>query len=109
MRNTPATRWAPILAGREASVVLAGSCTDHIAVAKTTGQHIALAAGIPASATSVVVMPLDGSGLEVALNRDAPRNPASTMKLLTTYAALRTLHSTATHCEATTWAPTRCS
>lgn len=49
------------------------------------------AAGIPAGATSVVVMPLDGPGLEVALNREVPRNPASTMKLLTTYAALRTL------------------
>jgi len=48
-------------------------------------------AGVPPGATSVVVMPLDGSGLEVALNRDAPRNPASTMKLLTTYAALRVL------------------
>lgn len=49
------------------------------------------AAGIPRGAASVVVQPLDGAGLEAALNRDVPRNPASTMKLLTTYAALRTL------------------
>ncbi len=49
------------------------------------------AAGIPQSATSAVVQPLDGGVLEAALNRDVPRSPASTMKLLTTYAALRTL------------------
>ena len=48
-------------------------------------------AGIPLSATSIVVTPLDGPGLEATLNADVPRNPASTMKLLTTYAALRTL------------------
>lgn len=48
-------------------------------------------AGIPQSAASAVVMPLDGKGLEAALNREQPRNPASTMKLLTTYAGLRTL------------------
>ncbi len=48
-------------------------------------------AGIPQKAASAVVMPLDGDGLEAALNRDEPRSPASTMKLLTTYAALRTL------------------
>jgi D-alanyl-D-alanine carboxypeptidase/D-alanyl-D-alanine-endopeptidase (penicillin-binding protein 4) len=48
-------------------------------------------AGVPQAAASVVVLPLEGRGLEVALNRDVARNPASTMKLLTTYAALRTL------------------
>ncbi len=48
-------------------------------------------AGIPPSATSAVIQPLDGGALVAALNRDVPRSPASTMKLLTTYAALRTL------------------
>ena len=48
-------------------------------------------AGIPLSASSIVVTPLDGPGFEATLNADVPRNPASTMKLLTTYAALRTL------------------
>lgn len=49
------------------------------------------AAGIADSAASAVVIALDGRGLEAGLNRDVPRNPASTMKLLTTYAALRTM------------------
>lgn len=49
------------------------------------------AAGIPRGASSFVVMPLDGGTLEAADNADLPRNPASTMKLVTTWAALNRL------------------
>ncbi len=38
-----------------------------------------------------VVVPLDGGSLRLARHADTPMNPASTMKLLTTYAALETL------------------
>jgi D-alanyl-D-alanine carboxypeptidase/D-alanyl-D-alanine-endopeptidase (penicillin-binding protein 4) len=41
--------------------------------------------------TAFVVVPLDGGPLQLALRADVPMNPASTMKLLTTYAALSRL------------------
>ena len=45
-------------------------------------------ARIPATAVAIVVRPLDGATPLVEHNPDAPMNPASVMKLLTTYAAL---------------------
>ncbi len=48
-------------------------------------------AGIPRRASSFVVLPLDGGPLEAAENSGLPRNPASTMKLVTTWAALNLL------------------
>lgn len=52
----------------------------------------ALAQAHVAEANSAfVVVPLDGGPLQLARNQDAPMNPASTMKLLTTYAALESL------------------
>lgn len=41
--------------------------------------------------TAFMVVPLDGGALQLAQREDAPMNPASTMKLLTTYAALSRL------------------
>jgi D-alanyl-D-alanine carboxypeptidase/D-alanyl-D-alanine-endopeptidase (penicillin-binding protein 4) len=49
------------------------------------------AAGIPRSAATVVVAPLDGGALQWDDNEQQPMNPASTMKLVTTYAALHLL------------------
>lgn len=46
------------------------------------------AAGIRDSGVAVVVQPLDAAAPLLAHNADAPMNPASVMKLLTTYAAL---------------------
>lgn len=48
-------------------------------------------AGIASGASSVVVLPLDAGGLSASANADVPMNPASAMKLLTTYAALQML------------------
>jgi D-alanyl-D-alanine carboxypeptidase/D-alanyl-D-alanine-endopeptidase (penicillin-binding protein 4) len=48
-------------------------------------------AGIPDSAVGVVVQDLDAREPAVAINADAAMNPASTMKLVTTYAALELL------------------
>ncbi len=48
-------------------------------------------AGIPLDAVSLVVAPADGDETALSLNAAQPMNPASTMKLLTTYAALRSL------------------
>ena len=48
-------------------------------------------AAIPASASAIVVQPLSANGVSIAANESAPMNPASTMKLVTTYAALNLL------------------
>ncbi len=49
------------------------------------------AARIPADAAAVVVRPLDGGALTWDANAGKPMNPASTMKLVTTYSALHLL------------------
>ena len=51
--------------------------------------HDALArAGVPDNAAAIVVEPVDSGTPSVALRADAPVNPASVMKLLTSSAAL---------------------
>jgi serine-type D-Ala-D-Ala carboxypeptidase/endopeptidase (penicillin-binding protein 4) len=49
------------------------------------------AAHVPADAAAVVVLPLDDGALRWSANEKKPMNPASTMKLVTTYAALHLL------------------
>ncbi len=49
------------------------------------------AARVPSNAAAVTIKPLDGGALEWAANAAKPMNPASTMKLVTTYAALHLL------------------
>jgi serine-type D-Ala-D-Ala carboxypeptidase/endopeptidase (penicillin-binding protein 4) len=48
-------------------------------------------AAIPASASAIVVLPLAPGGVTIEANESQPMNPASTMKLVTTYAALSLL------------------
>jgi serine-type D-Ala-D-Ala carboxypeptidase/endopeptidase (penicillin-binding protein 4) len=48
-------------------------------------------ANLSPGSSSFVVVPLDGGSLSLAQASEVPRNPASTMKLLTTYAALEML------------------
>ena len=66
------------------SVALANELPDELqeAIAQT---------GLPQEAVGMVVEPLDGSGLVVSLNADKPFHTASTMKVVTTYAALELL------------------
>jgi len=49
---------------------------------------------LPNDALSLVVLPLTGPGTPTYINADVPLNPASTMKLVTTYAALELLGPT---------------
>lgn len=46
---------------------------------------------LPPNALSLVMIPLTGPGQVTRVNADVPLNPASTMKLVTTYAALELL------------------
>ncbi len=48
-------------------------------------------AQVPRSALSAVVLPVEGGRARLAWQGDVPRNPASVMKLVTTYAALELL------------------
>lgn len=69
----------------------------------TCGAHAALPApldrilrgyNLPESAVSVLVQDVDALEPALALNVDAPRNPASTIKLVTTFSALDVLGPT---------------
>ncbi len=46
------------------------------------------AAAIPPGSSAIVVLPLSPGGVTIEANESTPMNPASTMKLVTTYAAL---------------------
>ena len=79
-------------------IPLAGLLASGAALAESNQGNLparvssALAAAkIPTDAFSVAVIPLEGQGLAQYINADQPVNPASTMKLVTTYAALELL------------------
>jgi D-alanyl-D-alanine carboxypeptidase/D-alanyl-D-alanine-endopeptidase (penicillin-binding protein 4) len=57
-------------------------------------QHALKANKISPQSLSVVTLPLDGAGSGTFFNADVSVNPASTMKLVTTYAALELLGPT---------------
>ena len=64
------------------------------AVADTLPEPVSMAldrAHIPLSSVSIVVQETRGSAPIISLNAERPVNPASTMKLLTTFAALETM------------------
>jgi D-alanyl-D-alanine carboxypeptidase/D-alanyl-D-alanine-endopeptidase (penicillin-binding protein 4) len=61
---------------------------DDIPPAVSAALH---EARIPATAIGLVVAPLDSGPIRLAVNESTPMNPASTMKLVTTYAALNLL------------------
>lgn len=54
-------------------------------------QRALQASQLPADALSLAMIPLNGNGKPVYYNADVAVNPASTMKLVTTYAALEML------------------
>ena len=75
------------------SVLLTWSINVHAALPAPL-DRILRAHNLPESAVSVLVQKADARQPVLALNIDAPRNPASTIKLVTTYAALEILGPT---------------
>ena len=74
---------------RRALLALLASAPLALAAQLPAPVKSALArAGVPDSAVGVVVQPVDGARPLVSHNAAAPMNPASVMKLFTTYAAL---------------------
>jgi D-alanyl-D-alanine carboxypeptidase/D-alanyl-D-alanine-endopeptidase (penicillin-binding protein 4) len=74
----------PLLGARAAPAVHGHAEAALPALVQAALDH----AGIAESGSAFVVLPLDGGALALARHADTPMNPASTMKLLTTYAAL---------------------
>ncbi|MEO8018037.1 MAG: D-alanyl-D-alanine carboxypeptidase/D-alanyl-D-alanine-endopeptidase [Pseudomonadota bacterium] len=72
---------------------LAAGAEPALTAAPTPATYLArlAAARIPAEAAAVVIKPLDGGALTWSANENKPMNPASTMKLVTTYSALHLL------------------
>ena len=64
---------------------------EEITDLPTTVSSAARSLGLPASGISVWVQPVDGSDPLLSFNPDTPRNPASTLKLVTTFAVLAEL------------------
>ena len=80
---------------RLAAVLLCLCCLDVAAQALPPTVVEALSrTEIPPQAVGLYVSPVDGGDALQALNPDLPLQPASTMKLVTTYAALETLGPT---------------
>jgi D-alanyl-D-alanine carboxypeptidase/D-alanyl-D-alanine-endopeptidase (penicillin-binding protein 4) len=91
----PLLRLALALALLPAAGALAGGTADSDAGragALPAGVSAALEqAGVADAGSAFVALPLDGGPLRLSRHADIPMNPASTMKLLTTYVALATL------------------
>jgi D-alanyl-D-alanine carboxypeptidase/D-alanyl-D-alanine-endopeptidase (penicillin-binding protein 4) len=89
-RAAPARRAGAVLL---AALFLLGSATSaqdattRVPVPDAVGAALRSAA-IPPAASAIVVLPLAPGGVSIEANESQPMNPASTMKLLTTYAAL---------------------
>jgi D-alanyl-D-alanine carboxypeptidase/D-alanyl-D-alanine-endopeptidase (penicillin-binding protein 4) len=78
-------RLAPIAASFALVSSLATAAQPDAYLARLAAAHI------PEDAAAVVVRPLDGGELAWSDNERKPMNPASTMKLVTTYSALQLL------------------
>ncbi len=82
-----------------APAALVAANTTEPAVSSTLPapvSQVARAQGVPATAISVWVQKIGDPEPLIAVNADLPRNPASTMKLATTFAALSALGPTYT-------------
>jgi len=81
-------RWPRLAAALLAAGLSAASAAAPLppALARALSEH-----GIPVAAVAIVVAQDDAGPVRLALDPDTPRNPASTIKLLTTLAGLELL------------------
>jgi D-alanyl-D-alanine carboxypeptidase/D-alanyl-D-alanine-endopeptidase (penicillin-binding protein 4) len=70
------------------TTAFAGTALALAPVLPAPVAHVLAAERIPASASSFVVVDVESGRLAASLNAATPRSPASTMKLVTTFAAL---------------------
>ena len=82
------------LAGLLLPLALSATAAPTNTVLPLKIQQALKTAKIDNSAMSLVMLPLNGPGLATIVNADVAVNPASTMKLITTYAALELLGPT---------------
>lgn len=91
-----AKRFAPTVPARDIAAALLVALSFTAVPAQEAANRLPVPdsvdaalrnAAIPPAASSIVVLPL-ADGVTIAANESQPMNPASTMKLVTTYAAL---------------------
>ena len=83
-----------VVASLLCSVVLPLSAASANSILPGKVQQSLKVNKISANSLSLVALPLDGDGKSIIYNADVSVNPASTMKLVTTYAALELLGPT---------------
>ena len=88
-----AASWFAMGTAAAADPAPAAPATTPVAPAPSPAIYLSrlAAARIPAEAAAVVVKPVDGGALRWSANAARPMNPASTMKIVTTYSALHLL------------------
>lgn len=85
---------ARLLALMALALAFAAGAQMPRAVSQPIPETVAAAlrqAAVPPDAVAVVIAPLSGTGISITANESMAMNPASTMKLVTTYAALNLL------------------
>jgi D-alanyl-D-alanine carboxypeptidase/D-alanyl-D-alanine-endopeptidase (penicillin-binding protein 4) len=88
---TASRRKSVLLAGALVALGLGGGLAGASPSLPPPVQQALAVAGIPRENVAVFVHPVDGPAPLLARNADTPMNPASTMKLITTFAALELL------------------
>jgi serine-type D-Ala-D-Ala carboxypeptidase/endopeptidase (penicillin-binding protein 4) len=89
--NIPALLKPLALAACMGASLVSTTLAAEPAVSPATYLARLEAARIPVDAAAVIVRPVDGGALAWEANASRPMNPASTMKLVTTYSALHLL------------------
>ncbi len=88
-------RWMALTLWAAATALAAAAPAAAVSVPDTalpdTVARAAKSLNVPESGISLWVQPVDRARPEIAFNADVPRNPASTLKLVTTYAVLQGL------------------
>jgi len=97
LKTTPAVERRPNCLRARAALLILGLLVTGTSLAQGLPDSVAMVArrlGVPDSALGIIVQEIGSEAPLVTLNPDAPRNPASTIKIITTLAALEELGPT---------------